>query len=109
MEASGIVVGSAMESLPANDSLAALKAREAELRRLNDQLERRKAVVVRRAEEAVVRELCFVGLQLVSPPPLQYRDNSTAPSRRARGCRQKAAACGRRMTICTRCMRLRII
>lgn len=52
-----------MEPLPPNDSLAALKAREAELRRLNDQLERRKAVVVRRAEEAVVRELRCVRQQ----------------------------------------------
>ncbi len=52
----------AMESLQPNDSLAALKAREAELRRLNDQLERRKAVVVRRAEEAVVCELRCVRL-----------------------------------------------
>ena len=98
-----------MASLPANDSLAALKAREAELRRLNDQLERRKAIVVRRAEEAVVRELCFVQLQLVSAPPVCISDNSTAPLRRARGCRQKAAACARRMTICTRCARLRTI
>ena len=51
-----------MASLMPNDSLAALKAREAELRRLNDQLERRKAVVVRRAEEAVVCELRCVRL-----------------------------------------------
>ena len=52
-----------MEALPANDSLSALKAREAELRRLNDQLEKRKAVVVRRAEEAVVRELRSANLR----------------------------------------------
>eukprot|EP01046_Picozoa_sp_COSAG06_P007356 COSAG06_NODE_359_length_16838_cov_15.682359_1_plen_105_part_10 len=46
-----------MDSLPTNDSLSALKAREAEQRRLNDQLEHRKRQVVRRAEEAVVRPI----------------------------------------------------
>ena len=53
-----------------NDSLLALKAREAELRRLNDQLERRQAVVVRRAEEAVVRATCYLSkfeLPVITP------------------------------------------